>query len=56
MLDQNTSIITNLVSLLEDHSDYAFFKKHDSFVVYLEKNTALKKLVFFESLKIYTNS
>ena len=59
MLDQETRIIRNLVSLLEDDAEYEFIKEKDPFVVDLEKMrkwrkciVSVKKLILFESLKM----
>ena len=43
MLDRDTSIITNLVSLLEDNAEHAFVKEEDPFIVGLEKHENSKE-------------
>ena len=37
MLDQDTSIVTNIVSLVEDDDEYDFIKKEDHFMIDLYK-------------------
>ena len=44
MLNQDTSIIENLVSLPEDDAEHEFVKEEDPFVVDLEKNEKIKKM------------
>ena len=43
----------NLISLLEDDADHEIVKEDDLFVANLEKKRIAKKLVLFESTKIY---